>query len=70
MLSLTMDIEIEEQLRSVAEALRKPIAECLRDAIMQYIEDRQDYLTATQALARQETTITLDELERRLGVDG
>ncbi|MBF0295436.1 MAG: anti-toxin [Magnetococcales bacterium] len=70
MLPITMDADIEERLRDVAAALRKPIAECLRDAIMNYIDDRLDYLAASKALARNEPTITLDELERRLGLDG
>lgn len=69
MLSVTMDAEIEEQLRVIAGELSKPITECLRDAVLQYIEDRQDYLTAAQALSRRETTISLDELEKRLGMD-
>ncbi len=69
MLSVTMDAEIEERLKVIAGELSKPITECLRDAVLQYIEDRQDYLTAARALSRSETTITLDEMERRLGID-
>ncbi|MBF0463328.1 MAG: anti-toxin [Magnetococcales bacterium] len=64
-----MDAEIEKQLQIIAGELSKPITECLRDAVLQYIEDRQDYLTAVRALSRRETTISLDELERRLGMD-
>lgn len=69
MLPLTMDVEIEGRLREVAEELCKPISECLRDAILQYVDDRMDYLVASRALARNEPTITLDELERRLDMD-
>ncbi|MBF0429284.1 MAG: CopG family transcriptional regulator [Magnetococcales bacterium] len=69
MLTVTMDTEIEERLQGVAEELRKPIAECLRDAVLQYVEDRRDYLTAAKALSRSEPTITLEELEKRLGMD-
>ncbi|MEO5331834.1 MAG: hypothetical protein H7839_07400 [Magnetococcus sp. YQC-5] len=69
MLPVTMDTETEGRLREVAAELRKPIAECLRDAVTQYLDDRMDYLVASRALARTEPTITLDELEKRLGMD-
>ncbi len=36
-------------------------------AIRQYLEDREDYLKGAAALERYEPTITLEELERRLG---
>ncbi|MBF0176972.1 MAG: hypothetical protein HQL63_09015 [Magnetococcales bacterium] len=70
MLPIAVDAEVEEQLKAVADGLHKPVAECLHDAILQYIEDRQDYLSAAKAIARQEPAITLDELEKRLGLDG
>ncbi|MBF0165128.1 MAG: CopG family transcriptional regulator [Magnetococcales bacterium] len=66
--TLIMDHEVESHLRKIAEALDKPVDECLRDAVMQYVEDRQDYLIAARALAREEPSITLDELEQRLGL--
>jgi Mn-dependent DtxR family transcriptional regulator len=34
-----------------------------------YLEDREDYLKGIAALERREPTITLEELERRLGLD-
>jgi hypothetical protein len=38
-----------------------------REAIRQYQEDRDDYSIGIAVLERGESTITLDELERRLG---
>ncbi len=38
-----------------------------REAIRQYLEDREDYLKGIAALERHEPTIMLEELERRLG---
>jgi len=38
-----------------------------REAIRQYLEDREDYLKGIAALERREPTITLAEMEQRLG---
>jgi predicted transcriptional regulator len=40
-----------------------------REAIRQYLEDREDYRKGIAALERREPTITLEELERRFGLD-
>ncbi|MBF0095763.1 MAG: hypothetical protein HQM04_01680 [Magnetococcales bacterium] len=63
-----MDAETEAQLRNIAAELHKPVSDCLKEAVQQFIEDRQDYLTAVTAVARNEPAITLDEMERRLGM--
>jgi len=41
-----------------------------RLAIQQFLEDREDYLLGIAALERNEPRISLDELERELGLDG
>jgi Mn-dependent DtxR family transcriptional regulator len=35
--------------------------------VPRYLEEREDYLKGIAALERREPTITLEELERRLG---
>ena len=39
-----------------------------REAILQFLEDREDYLLGIAVLERDEPTISLEELERRLGL--
>ena len=39
-------------------------------AIKQFLEDREEYLRAMAVLERNEPRISLDELERELGLDG
>ena len=43
--------------------------EAVFEVIRQYLEDREDYREAIAALERREPTITLDELERQMGID-
>jgi Mn-dependent DtxR family transcriptional regulator len=52
MLGIRLEPELEEKLESLAKET----------------EDREDYLKGIAALERREPTITLEELERRLGV--
>ena len=40
-----------------------------RLAIRQFLEDREDYELGVAALERKEPRISLDELERELGLD-
>jgi RHH-type rel operon transcriptional repressor/antitoxin RelB len=39
-------------------------------AIKQFLEDREDYLRGIAALERNEPRISLEDLERELGLDG
>ena len=46
----------------------RQIDEAFLEAIRQYLEDREDYRKAMAVLQRRDPTITLEELERRLGI--
>ena len=50
--------------------VRAPSDRVGREAIRQFLEDREDYLRGLAVLERHESTISLTELERRLGVEG
>ncbi|HIJ83442.1 MAG: hypothetical protein HW380_3031 [Magnetococcales bacterium] len=69
MLSVPLENELETELRTLAIQMGKPLAECLREAVSEYIEDRHDTLAGMAALERNETSITLDELESRFALD-
>ncbi len=70
MLGIRLDPELEEKLESLARETGRSKSYYARLAIRQFLEDREDYLKAIAVLERKEPTITLDELERRLGLDG
>ncbi|MGA2696386.1 MAG: ribbon-helix-helix domain-containing protein [Terriglobales bacterium] len=68
MLGIRLESELEQKLESLARETGRSKSFYAREAIRQYLEDREDYLKAIAALERREPTITLDELERRLGL--
>jgi RHH-type rel operon transcriptional repressor/antitoxin RelB len=67
MLALRLPAEIEQRLDALAKKTGRSKSYYAREAIRQYLEDREDYLKGIAALERREPTITLEELERRLG---
>ena len=70
MLGIRLDPQLEKRLEKLAKQTGRSKSYYAREAIRQYLEDREDYLQALAVLERRETTITLDELERRLGLGG
>ena len=70
MLGIRLDPELEKRLARLAQKTGRSKSYYAREAIRQYLEDREDYLRALAVLERREPAITLDELERRLGLGG
>lgn len=69
MLGIRLEPELEKKLDSLAKETGRSKSYYAREAIRRYIEDREDYLKGIAALERGEPTVTLDELERRFGLD-
>ena len=69
MLGIRLEPELEKKLDSLARQTGRSKSYYARQAIRQFLEEREDYLKGIAALERREPTITLDELERRLGLD-
>ena len=61
MLGIRLEPELEEKLESLAENTGRS-KNHVREAIREYLKDREDYRKGTAALARREPTITLGEL--------
>ncbi len=68
MLGIRLEPELEERLERLAKKTGRSKSYYAREAIRQYLEDREDYLLGIAVLERQEPTISLKELERRLGL--
>jgi RHH-type rel operon transcriptional repressor/antitoxin RelB len=67
MLGIHLEPELEQKLESLARETGRSKSYHAREAIRQYLVDREDYLKGIAALERREPTIMLEELERRLG---
>lgn len=68
MLGIRLEPDLEAKLESLAKETGRSKSYYAREAIRQFLEDREDYLKGIAVLERSEPTISLEELERRLGV--
>ena len=68
MLGIRLESALEKRLERLAKKTGRSKSYYAREAIRQYLEDREDYLLGLSVLERDEPTISLDELERRLGL--
>jgi RHH-type rel operon transcriptional repressor/antitoxin RelB len=64
---MRLEPELEKRLDSLAKETGRGRSHDAREAIRQYLDDREGYLKGIAALEWGETSITRDELERRLG---
>ena len=62
MLSVRLDEDIEKSLNNIAIATQQSKSALIREAIVQYIEDKSDYLAAVAAMKKTQTTYPLDEV--------
>ena len=69
MLGIRLDPELESRLERLAKETGRSKSHYAKLAIRQFLEDREDYLLGIAALERNEPRISLDDLERELGLD-
>ena len=68
MLGIRLEPTLERRLERLAKKTGRSKSHYAREAIRQYLEDREDYLIGLSVLERNEPTISLNDLERRLGL--
>ncbi|CAG9178026.1 hypothetical protein LMG23992_03632 [Cupriavidus laharis] len=72
MLAIRLPDEIEERLEALAKRTGRTKTFYAREAIVQHLDDLEDLYLADKIAARvhagEESTVTLDELEARLGL--
>jgi RHH-type transcriptional regulator, rel operon repressor / antitoxin RelB len=68
MLGVRLEPELEARLEKLAKKTGRSKSYYAKEAIRQFLEDREDYLLGLAVLERKEPTISLAELERRLGL--
>ena len=69
MLGVRLEAELEARLERLAKQTGRSKSYYAKLAIRQFLEDREDYLLGIAALERNEPRISLDDLERELGLD-
>jgi len=68
MLGVRLEPELERRLARLAKKTGRSKSYYARQAIRQFLEDREDYLLGIRVLESNEPTLSLEELERRLGL--
>lgn len=68
MLGIRLEPELEAKLERLAKKTGRSKSYYAREAIRQFLEEREDYLLGLAVLERNEPTISLKQLERRLGL--
>ena len=69
MLGVRLEAELEARLERLAKQTGRSKSYYAKLAIRQFLEDREDYLLGIAALERNEPRISLDDLERELGLE-
>lgn len=68
MITLRLPPDIEEKLEKLAKRTGKSKTHCARQAIVDLLQDDEDYRIAVSRMRKGRPSISLDEAERRLGV--
>ena len=68
MLAVRLPDEIEARLAALAERTGRSKSFYVREAVREHLDDLEDYYLAVQRLEERLPTISLGEVERRLGL--
>jgi RHH-type transcriptional regulator, rel operon repressor / antitoxin RelB len=66
MLTLRLPAKIEKRLAGIAKKTGRTKSFCARQAIVQHLDDLEDYYLARERLARRGARLSLDALEHEL----
>jgi len=69
MLGVRLDKETDERLQHLCQATRHTKSYYVRQALREFLDDREDYLLGISVLEKHEPTISLKELEKKLGLE-
>ena len=68
MLAIRLPDAIEERLSALARETGRTKTTLAREAILEYIDDLEDYYLAESRARKNRKTIPLDDVERQLGL--
>ena len=69
MLAVRLDPEIEEKLNRLAQETGRSKSYYVKQAIADYLEEREDYLLALAVLERNEPRTPIAEVRKNLGLE-
>lgn len=69
MLGVRLEPEMEKRLERLAKKTGRSKSYYAREAIREYVEDREDYLLAVEVSRLNEPTISLKELAKKYGLE-
>lgn len=69
MLTVRLPDGVEMRLDRLSKETGRSKSYYVKKAIEQYIEDREDYLLAVATLEKKNPTISLEQLEKELGLE-
>ena len=70
MLAVRLPADIDDRLNALAKRTGRTKTYYAREAILRYIEDMEDMYIAVERLETPARRLTMEEAEKRLGVDG
>ena len=68
MLAIRLPDELEARLQALAERTGRSRSFYVRRAVLEHLDDLEDYRLAVERLAEKLPTVPLEEVERRLGL--
>lgn len=68
MLAIRLNSEVEARLEALAKSTGRTKSFYAREAIMEHLEDLEDYYLAVERSKSDSQSISLDEVEQRLGL--
>lgn len=68
MLGIRLDKQLESRLENLCKQTGHTKSYYAKRALREFLDDREDYLLGLAALERNESTISLAELEKKLGL--
>jgi RHH-type rel operon transcriptional repressor/antitoxin RelB len=68
MMAIRLPDAVDRRLNAIARRVRRTKTDLAREAIVEHLDDIEDYLVATTRLRESFRSIPLDEVERRLGL--
>ena len=69
MLGLRLDKETEARLENLCKKTANTKSYYAKKALREFLDDREDYLLGLSVLEKNEKTISLDALEKELGLE-
>lgn len=69
MLGVRLDSETEKRLEKLCKETGHSKTYYAKKALQQFLDDREDYLLGIAILEKKETTIDLEELGKKLGLE-